>query len=420
MGGEVKLAAGMRARRTLCMWLLVSLAALVWTSPALAAFPGRNGKIAFEATGPRIWTMNPDNTDRTQLTAFGFDPKWSPDGTKILFWGPGPSVINADGTGLTRIRDYGLWPSWSPDGKMIVFTEDDLTRGLWVMNADGTDATQITQGPYDVEAVWSPDGSRIAFMRLSGDQPGLYVMSADPFGPPSLLVEGQFAGAGDPDWSPDSRAIAFTQRPNIRIWDQGSLRETEASLAESPAWSPDGSKIAYAGPGRDSFGDLFTMDVDGTNPVDITNTLVATTAGGEELSPDWQPLPNRPPDCAGVIAIPGSLHPASKGFRRVTLRGATDPEGDAVDLTVTGVTQDEPVRAQGDHTAPDAKEARRPDLVYLRAERNPRGDGRVYRIAFEASDVEGATCTGIARVEVRRHPHSAAIESPASYDSFDR
>jgi hypothetical protein len=41
--------------------------------------------------------------------------------------------------------------------------------------------------------------------------------------------------------------------------------------------------------------------------------------------------------------------------------------------------------------------------VLLRAERDPKGDGRVYTIAFEVSDERGATCTGEATVTVPRH-----------------
>jgi hypothetical protein len=57
----------------------------------------------------------------------------------------------------------------------------------------------------------------------------------------------------------------------------------------------------------------------------------------------------------------------------------------------------------------------------VRAERNPHGDGRVYRIAFTTSDGRGGSCSGIATVSVLRKKRKPAIGSvPPSYDSLAR
>lgn len=130
---------------------------------------------------------------------------------------------------------------------------------------------------------------------------------------------------------------------------------------------------------------------------------------------------NQPPDCSGVTATPTSLWPPNHKLKIVTLSGATDPDGDTPTLTVTGVTQDEPVRAnENGDASPDAVGGPGSDQVRLRAERSGSGDGRVYRIAFRATDALGASCTGSLNVAV---PHDqsrsgSAVESPASYDSF--
>jgi hypothetical protein len=113
------------------------------------------------------------------------------------------------------------------------------------------------------------------------------------------------------------------------------------------------------------------------------------------------------------------LRPANRQFRNVELTGAVDPDGDAVLFTVDAVTQDEPVSGPNDRTAPDAKLAAGDNVISLRAERNPHGDGRVYRIAFTVSDAGGLTCSGEARVSVPRHPHKPTVDSrPPEYDSF--
>jgi hypothetical protein len=124
---------------------------------------------------------------------------------------------------------------------------------------------------------------------------------------------------------------------------------------------------------------------------------------------------NRSPDCSGVHPDRTVLWPPSKDMRRVGLSGATDPDGDAVTLAITGVSQDEPLTGrEGDaRTTSDASQ------VLLRAERDSKGDGRVYRFDFSVSDDFGGTCSGTASVTVPRHRGSGAVDSaPPNYDSF--
>jgi len=110
------------------------------------------------------------------------------------------------------------------------------------------------------------------------------------------------------------------------------------------------------------------------------------------------------------VAGPGNLWPPNHKFRLITLTGATDPDGDTVTITITGVTQDEVLDGLGDgDTAPDAKVASASNQVFGRAERSGLGDGRVYRIAFTGSDSNGGTCSGTAFVGV---PHDEGPQRP--------
>jgi hypothetical protein len=132
------------------------------------------------------------------------------------------------------------------------------------------------------------------------------------------------------------------------------------------------------------------------------------------------PPPNRPPSCSTVTAGPTSLWPPNHKFRLVTLAGGSDPDGDPLTLTITGVTQDEPVNGVADgNTAPDAEDGPSPGSVYLRRERAGNGDGRVYRIAFTLSDGKGGSCSGVVKVQVPHNKKKPAVDSaPPSYDSF--
>lgn len=98
---------------------------------------------------------------------------------------------------------------------------------------------------------------------------------------------------------------------------------------------------------------------------------------------------NRPPDCSGATASPSVIWPANGKMVPVSILGVTDPEGDPVHLKITGITQDEPGAAFSGIGS---------SVAQVKAERDGKGDGRVYRIQFEAADPSGASCTGEVRV----------------------
>ena len=86
----------------------------------------------------------------------------SPSG-KILFSAEGDIfVINADGTGRTQITDHpaeDFDPVWSPDGTKIAFrTHRDGDEEVYIMNADGSDQRNLSYAPNrgDYSPAWSP------------------------------------------------------------------------------------------------------------------------------------------------------------------------------------------------------------------------------------------------------------------------
>jgi hypothetical protein len=127
--------------------------------------------------------------------------------------------------------------------------------------------------------------------------------------------------------------------------------------------------------------------------------------------------PNSPPSCENASVVP-YLWPPNHKLVPITINGVTDPDNDAVKVTVLGVTQDEPVNGLGDgDTSPDA--VIQGDKVWVRAERSGLGNGRVYKINFMAEDSQGASCTGTVGTTV---PHDmgqgkAAIDDGRIYDS---
>jgi Tol biopolymer transport system component len=177
-----------------------------------------------------IYAMSADGSRQRRLTRNAWrdsDPVWSPNGRQIAFvsnwqvW-----VMNPDGSGQRRLTHNGarnFAPRWSPDGQRIAF-ERRVGRvnyghcnacgraakfAVWVMNADGSEARMLAQD--GAEPVWSPDGRRLAFMKilrrdLRGGRPvesDIYVMNADGSGQRNLT---RTPGAGSHEsvavWTP--------------------------------------------------------------------------------------------------------------------------------------------------------------------------------------------------------------------------
>jgi hypothetical protein len=129
--------------------------------------------------------------------------------------------------------------------------------------------------------------------------------------------------------------------------------------------------------------------------------------------------PNEPPDCTLAAASVGQLWPPNHTLIAIDIMGITDPDGDPVQVSITAITQDEPVNGLGDgDTSPDGFGIGTAQAK-VRAERSGLENGRVYHIAVDAEDGKGGSCTRAVTVGV---PHDQGegripIDGGQQYDS---
>ncbi|MDA1349887.1 MAG: hypothetical protein O3A47_13645 [Chloroflexi bacterium] len=115
--------------------------------------------------------------------------------------------MDADGRRVSRLTDNAYideYPAWSPDGSKIAFASlRDGSRGIYVMNADGTNQTRLTSDLdqwTDLWPTWSPDGSRIAFWSRRGSDGDIHVVNTDGSG--EIRITDTIGVNEEPAWSP--------------------------------------------------------------------------------------------------------------------------------------------------------------------------------------------------------------------------
>lgn len=127
-------------------------------------------------------------------------------------------------TDATTPPDEHWFPRWSPDGSSIVFCSLRTDGGLFIVPASGGSPRQLTDREFDFWPSWSPDGRMIMFERFLGGQ-GLWTVPAAGGTPKRITAEK--LDAKNPAWSPDGRWIAFTSEGHLSVMkpDGGSVRK---------------------------------------------------------------------------------------------------------------------------------------------------------------------------------------------------
>ena len=179
----------------------------------------------------------------------------------------------------------------------IAFSSDrDDNLEIYAIDTDGTNLVRLTNHPArDIQPAWSPDGRKIAFTssRRNGFSLEIYVMNDDGGQLVQLTTDHPPAVNDEsPSWSPDGTKIAFASNrgDSYDIYAMDADGKNPVQLTKdrakeiAPRWSPDGTKIAFTSSGNVLKSEIYVMDADGANPVNLTQNPQALNK-----DPSWSP-----------------------------------------------------------------------------------------------------------------------------------
>jgi hypothetical protein len=201
-----------------------------------------DGRFAMDLLGT-IWIV-PANGGEAQVLSDNLlpakRPRWSPDGTRILYQtqNAGSSQVwsvGLNGTDSSRLSDgdyFDQHPEWHPDGERIVFSSARRSSGfdIWETDLPTGLSWRISDHPGDeTEPAWSADGRSLTYIRRYADHWSLVLRR---HGQPDRVLVDSEEPLSAPSWRPDGSLITFLRHTN------GELRIEMAILSDPPLIRP--------------------------------------------------------------------------------------------------------------------------------------------------------------------------------------
>lgn len=337
--------------------------------------------------GDGVGFSDPDTVDITVVNvnnkpvADAGDPQTVPEGTPVML--DGSQSFDLDNEPLTY-----LWTQ--PLGQLVTLSDPTSVTPSFTAPAVGVAGETLRFQLIVNDGLEDSDPDTVdVFVTHINQAP-----TADAGGP-GPLTRDEFStvtlnGSGSSDPEGDELAFSWAQTGGT------SVALIDANMAVASFVAPG------VGPGGEDL--TFTLTVDDGEFTDTDSVVIHVQ------------MANDPPNCGDALASSDRLWPPTHKMKLVEIQNVTDPQNDTVTITITGVTQDEPVNGVGDgDSSPDA--VIQEGAVVLRAERAGTENGRVYVVSFTADD-GFESCTGSVTVTV---PHSRkgapAVDDGQGFDS---
>lgn len=246
-----------------------------------------------------IYRMNYNGTGQTNLSnnaARDYNPSLRRDRQKIAFASDRSGahevwVMNVDGSNAQQLTfNAGLGqnyhPAWSPDGTKIAYIDNSETADggfvpydIAVINADGSGYVNLTNRPaFDLHPAWSPDGTKIAFSSNQSGTYNIWIMDADGSNPTQLTFE--TIGCYRPSFTPSGRIVFWADGTldggarTLHIMDQDGSNRTQIDVGSADNWAPavsrNGLRLVFAST-RDGNREIYSSRMDGSDVRNLSN-----------------------------------------------------------------------------------------------------------------------------------------------------
>ncbi len=336
--------------------------------------------LVFDMLGD-LFTLPLEGGTATRITegmAFDTQPRFSPDGTKILFVSDrsGGSnlwtldVATGDTTQITK-GNGNLWmsPEWAPDGTYVAASRGDTRLGavkLWLGHVDGGSGQILTPEPEQLKTVgaaFTPDGRHVWHARRNGSWeynaafPQYQLAVYDRETGETYTRTSRYGSAFRPTVSPDGRWLVYGSRhedqTGLRIRDLETgderwlrypvQRDDKESIADRDVlpgmdFTPDSREVLASYGGR-----IWRLPIDGGDPVEVPFRVREEFAMGPEVQFEY-PVEDTPTftvrQVRDAVPSPDGGRLAFAALDRLYVMGW--PEGEPRRLTEAAVTEAHP------------------------------------------------------------------------------
>ncbi|HRE40053.1 MAG TPA: hypothetical protein PLG90_01875 [Ignavibacteria bacterium] len=243
----------------------------------------------------QVFTMNIDGSDKKQLTALNQNamyPRWSYDGTKIVFYTDNQDIyLISDLEGISNpyfvFKGYNVCFTWD-DNNVIFVAEHEGFTTLYIMEPTEPSPTPLSGDDYSTMQVLAADGRTMVYSAFEGGDKDIFITDlSDSTAVDGVRLTKNNDSELEPDISPDGSLITYASfdmnlKGTIYVYkDNKEIPLTQGmSSTNQPKFSPDNKLIAFVLI-TDNSVDLYTMNTDGSNKKKIS------TVGGSVGNFRW-------------------------------------------------------------------------------------------------------------------------------------